>query len=105
MIALLMDCIHGSNLRPNREMFKGKVGAQVRTRSLRRAPGDWRARPSGIREHQELDRAVDRCYRAESFLSVRHRVEYRFALCEKLTASLVAAARPARKARKLKAVA
>jgi len=53
-----------------------------------------------LRAHQELDRAVDRCYRPEPFPSDRHRVEYLFALYEKLTAPLVAGAKPARKGRK-----
>jgi hypothetical protein len=39
-----------------------------------------------LRAHPELDRAVDRCYRPEPFPSDRHRVEYLFALYEKLTA-------------------
>ena len=47
-----------------------------------------------------LDRAVDRCYRAEPFPSDRRRVEYLFALYEQLTAPLVAAAKPARKRRR-----
>ncbi len=51
---------------------------------------EWKA-------HQELDRAVDRCYRPEPFESDRHRVEYLFALYEKLTAPLVAAAKPMRR--------
>jgi hypothetical protein len=53
-----------------------------------------------LKAHQELDRAVDRCYRPEPFPSDRHRVKYLFALYEKLTAPLVAAAQPARKGRK-----
>ena len=53
-----------------------------------------------LQAHQELDRAVDRCYRPEPFPSDRHRVEYLFALYEKLTAPLVAAAKSARKRRK-----
>jgi hypothetical protein len=44
---------------------------------------------------------LDRCYRPEPFPSDRHRVEYRFALYEQLTAPLVAAAKPARKRRKM----
>jgi hypothetical protein len=54
-----------------------------------------------LQAHQELDRAVDHCYRPEPFPSDRHRVEYLFALYEKLTAQLVAAAKPARKGRRL----
>ena len=53
-----------------------------------------------LKAHPELDRAVDRCYRPEPLPSDRHRVEYLLALYEKLTAPLVAAARPARKGRK-----
>ncbi|MGD0260675.1 MAG: DNA methyltransferase [Verrucomicrobiota bacterium] len=53
-----------------------------------------------LKAHQQLDRAVDRCYRPEPFPSDRHRVEYLFALYEKLTAPLVAAAKP-KKLRKL----
>ncbi len=41
---------------------------------------------------RELDWAVNRCYRAEPFPSDRHREEYLFALYEKLSALLVAAA-------------
>ncbi len=53
-----------------------------------------------LKAHQELDRAVDRCYRPEPFTSDRQRVEYLFALYEKLTAPLVAAAKPKRARRK-----
>ena len=53
-----------------------------------------------LKAHQELDRAVDRCYRPEPFDSDRPRVEYLFALYEKITAPLVAAARPRGKRRK-----
>jgi len=50
-----------------------------------------------LQAHQALDRAVDRCYRGEAFASDRHRVEYLFALYEKITAPLVAAAKAKRK--------
>jgi hypothetical protein len=53
-----------------------------------------------LKAHQELDRVVDRCYRSEPSPSDRHRVEYLFALYEKITAPLVAAAKPKRKRRK-----
>jgi hypothetical protein len=56
-----------------------------------------------LKAHQQLDRAVDRCYRPEPFPSDRHRMEYLFALYEKLTAPLVAAAKPARRGRKQQA--
>jgi hypothetical protein len=54
-----------------------------------------------LKAHQQLDRAVDRCYRPEPFPSARHRVEHLFALHEQLTAPLVVAAKPARKGRRL----
>ena len=54
-----------------------------------------------LKAHQQLDRAVDRCYRPEPFPSDRHRVEYLIALYEQLTAPLAAAAKPARKGRKV----
>jgi hypothetical protein len=54
-----------------------------------------------LKTHRQLDRAVDRCYRPEPFPSDRHRVEYLFARHEQLTAPLVAAAKAARKRRKM----
>jgi hypothetical protein len=39
--------------------------------------------------HADLDRAVDRCYPKELFLTDRQRVEYLFGLYEQLTAPLV----------------
>ena len=56
-----------------------------------------------LQAHQELDRAVDRCYRPGPFPSDRHPVEYLFALYETLTAPLVAAAKPGRKGRRSQA--
>jgi len=52
--------------------------------------------PKLVKAHAELDRAVDRCYRAEPFPSDRHRVEYLFALYEQLTAPLAIQAKPKR---------
>ena len=52
-----------------------------------------------LKAHQALDRAVDKCYRAEPFASDRHRVEYLFALYEKITAPLVPAVKGKRKRR------
>ena len=43
------------------------------------------------RAHVELDRAVERCYRAERFTSDRERVEHLFRLYEQLTAPLLPA--------------
>jgi hypothetical protein len=42
-----------------------------------------------VRAHAELDRAVERCYRAEPFHSDRERVEHLFRLYEQLTAPLL----------------
>ena len=53
--------------------------------------------PELVKAHAALDKAVDRCYRAEPFTS--ERVEYLFALYEKLTTPLAPAA-PARARRK-----
>ena len=39
--------------------------------------------------HADLDRAVERCYRAEPFRSDRERVEHLFRLYEQLTAPLL----------------
>ena len=58
-----------------------------------------------LKTHEQLDRAVDRCYRPEPFPSDRHCVKYLFALYEQLTAPLVAAAKSARKGRKVQAIA
>jgi restriction-modification enzyme MmeI-like protein len=49
-----------------------------------------------VKAHADLDRAVDLCYRPTPFRSERQRVEYLFALYEKLTAPLL----PATKARR-----
>ena len=42
--------------------------------------------------HVALDRAVDRCYRSQPFTNERQRVEFLFALYEKITTPLIAAA-------------
>jgi len=47
--------------------------------------------PALAKAHATLDLAVDRCYRKEPFHSDRDRVEYLFALYEKLAAPLVVA--------------
>lgn len=41
-----------------------------------------------LKAHQDLDRAVDRCYRPKPFANERERVEYLFQLYEQLTAPL-----------------
>jgi hypothetical protein len=47
--------------------------------------------PTLVRAHQQLDRAVERCYRSESFANDRARVEFLFALYERITAPLLPA--------------
>lgn len=44
-----------------------------------------------VKAHAALDRAVEKCYRPEPFHSDRERVEFLFALYEKLTAPLLSA--------------
>jgi hypothetical protein len=44
--------------------------------------------PVLAKAHAELDRAVEKCYRKEPFASDRERVEFLFALYEKITAPL-----------------
>ena len=53
--------------------------------------------PALVKAHADLDRAVDLCYRPQPFESDRQRVEFLFALYEKLTAPLLPAAKPAGK--------
>ena len=52
--------------------------------------------PALAKAHAELDRAVDLCYRPEKFDTDRQRVEFLFALYEKLTAPLLPAAKAKR---------
>ncbi len=47
--------------------------------------------PALVKAHKTLDRAVDRCYRRQPFTSDRQRVEFLFALYERLTTPLIAA--------------
>ena len=47
--------------------------------------------PALVRAHAQLDRAVDLCYRPQPFENDRQRVEFLFALYEKLTAPLIPA--------------
>ncbi|HEX7860951.1 MAG TPA: type IIL restriction-modification enzyme MmeI [Verrucomicrobiae bacterium] len=48
-----------------------------------------------VKAHAELGRAVEKCYRPEPFHSDRERVEFLFALYEKLTTPLTST--PAKK--------
>ncbi|MBA3482447.1 MAG: DNA methylase [Pirellulales bacterium] len=50
------------------------------------------AMPANLaKAHAKLDRAVDRCYRSQPFVSERNRVEFLFNLYQQLTAPLLAA--------------
>jgi hypothetical protein len=52
--------------------------------------------------HDNLDRAVERCYRKQPFTSARERVEFLFDLYQKLAAPLAAEAKPKKRTRKSK---
>ena len=45
--------------------------------------------PGLVKAHEALDRAVDKCYRAQRFTSDRQRVEFLFGLYAKLTTPLI----------------
>ena len=45
--------------------------------------------PRLARAHSVLDRAVDRCYRSQPFTSERQRVEFLFALFEKIAVPML----------------
>lgn len=48
--------------------------------------------PALVKAHQDLDRAVDGCYRLAAFLNEARRIEFLFELYEQYTAPLMAAA-------------
>lgn len=56
--------------------------------------------PKALRDaHGDLDRAVDKCYRAAPFTSERLRVEYLFDLYQKLVTPLTAPVKAIRRSR------
>lgn len=55
--------------------------------------------PALAKAHTALDLAVDRCYRKEAFTTERERVEYLFALYEKLSAPLAIASKKSSKSK------
>ena len=57
-----------------------------------------------VKAHNQLDRAVDACYGKKKFAGDRERVEYLFALYEKLTAPLTAGLKSPKRGRKTKPV-
>ncbi|MFX9638741.1 type IIL restriction-modification enzyme MmeI, partial [Acinetobacter baumannii] len=65
-----------------RDTFKGQTLADLY---------DPLAMPKALRDaHKDLDRAVDKCYRAAPFTSERQRVEFLFDLYQKLVTPLTA---------------
>lgn len=58
--------------------------------------------PELVKAHEQLDKAVEQCYRAKPFESDRERVEYLFQLYEQLTAPLTAQADKPKRTRKKK---
>ncbi|MDX9751575.1 MAG: class I SAM-dependent DNA methyltransferase [Flavobacteriales bacterium] len=61
--------------------------------------------PNLVKAHQALDKAVDKCYRAQPFQSDAKRVEWLFELYEKYSAGLLAASAKAPAGRRKKAAA
>jgi hypothetical protein len=47
--------------------------------------------PALVKAHQQLDKAVDQCYRSAPFTSEAKRMEFLFELYEKYTAGLLVA--------------
>lgn len=57
--------------------------------------------PVLVKAHQELDKAVDLCYRPQPFINAAKRIEFLFELYEKYTADLFTKAKP-KKIKKIK---
>nr|WP_307725537.1 type IIL restriction-modification enzyme MmeI [Adhaeribacter aerolatus] len=53
--------------------------------------------PALVKAHQDLDKAVDLCYRPQPFASEAKRMEYLFQLYEQYTAGLFVKSKPTRK--------
>ena len=54
--------------------------------------------PDLVKTHQELDKAVDLCYRPQPFINETKRIEYLFELYDKYTAGLFAVEKKSKKA-------
>ncbi len=75
-----------------RDTFKGQTLADLY---------DPLAMPKALRDaHKDLDKAVDKCYRAQPFTSERQRVEYLFDLYQKLITPLTAASKAKKRSRR-----
>jgi hypothetical protein len=85
----------GKLLVEHKSRGKDLNGPQPRT-GLHRAAQAPRA-PALAKAHATLDQAVDRCYRKQPFHTDRERVEYLFALYEKLATPLAPSAKKPRK--------
>jgi hypothetical protein len=53
-----------------------------------------------VKAHQQLDRAVDQCYRPQPFVSEAKRIEYLFELYERYTGGLFVTEKKSRKQKK-----
>jgi hypothetical protein len=58
--------------------------------------------PELVKAHEQLDKAVEQCYRSKPFESDRERIEFLFQLYEQLTAPLTAQADKPKRTRKKK---
>jgi hypothetical protein len=56
--------------------------------------------PVLVKAHQELDKAVDLCYRPQPFINAAKRIEFLFELYEKYTADLFTKEKPKKPNRK-----
>ena len=56
--------------------------------------------PVLVKAHQQLDKAVDMCYRQQPFTSEAKRIEYLFELYEKYTAGLFVEEKKGKKSKK-----
>ena len=56
--------------------------------------------PDLVKAHQQLDKAVDLCYRPQAFTNERNRIEFLFELYEQYTAPLMAAEKGKKKTKK-----
>ena len=87
--SLLIEYIHGSAWR--------SAGSRTRMDQLINGSFMRSMPPALVKAHAKLDRAVDRCYRPQVFENDRQRVEFLFALYEKLSAPLIPAEKKTRR--------
>ena len=66
-------------------MFKELTPALTQAR-----PAKHRSDGERVKAHQQLDKAVDLCYRQQPFISETKRIEFLFELYDKYTAGLFA---------------